>query len=383
MAGPWRGGGFGPKIGGCGLPDPVYKLSASQIDTFVSCERKWGFKYIAKLPAPPNKYAAQGLEVHDALEAFLRDGKPLDTTTDVGKIAQAGLPYLPLPGQCTVEGKFEWRIEGAPFILRGRKDFGVPTQNPPLVGDHKTTADKKWIKTPEELRGDIQATIYLADEAVKLGADLVAGRWIYYIRNPKRPKAYPVDFQMTADELAEGMGKVMDLGAAIVRRHEQRVKPQELGFNLATCDAYGGCPFFEACGLSATERMKAFMNQMSLKEKLAARAATPAAINPPAVAPQAAPVAAVPPPAAAAAAPGPMSIRDKLAARQTQPVAPAPAPAPVVAAAIPAAQASPGLLPVAPEAPAPAVDQFSELALAADTIAQGFAQFSAAVRKLG
>ena len=253
-------------------------MSATQIDTFELCERKWGWDKIARVPRKPNKFLDRGIDLHDIAEAFLKTGA-LPPETDAGRVFKPGIKYLPAPGTCIVEGKFFWYPENEPFGIVGKIDW--ERQDIVGIGDHKTTSDKKWIKTPEELQTNIQVVTYCARTASAREADEVACRWLYYIWNPKRPKAVPVDFVMPLPHIVEQWERVAEIGRRMVLRLEQQCEVTDLPYSIEACGKYSGCPYLELCGIPPAERIKSLMAQLSLKEKMAARAAEKAAVNPP------------------------------------------------------------------------------------------------------
>lgn len=145
-------------------------FSASQIQLFRECPRKWAWKYIAKLPSPPNKAAQLGIEVDEGqLQPFLRDGRPFDYTRESGYIAASGLGHLP-PAQSPgleVQRHFILPSRGE-YAFQGYIDLWLPDSSvvpdlpggAPFVGDFKTTSDLKWAKSEEALRHDVQAMLY-------------------------------------------------------------------------------------------------------------------------------------------------------------------------------------------------------------------------------
>ena len=93
-------------------------VSASQIDTYLGCGRKWWFGKILGLPTPTHPSAALGGEIHEALEKYLTDGTLPDPNTKIGRIIAPGIKFLPEPGSVEVE----WSIEENPvegFTLAG------------------------------------------------------------------------------------------------------------------------------------------------------------------------------------------------------------------------------------------------------------------------
>lgn len=319
-----------------GNPKPVF--SPTQADMFESCQRKWGWRYLEKIPTEPNVYAERGLAVHKVLEDFLRDGTPPDRETEAGRIAIPGLKYLPPPGTGTVEGSFLWRLPDESFDLRGIIDFRDELSDEekagsvvealqgivPRIIDHKTTGNFQWAKTRHELETkNVQSIVYAAYVMHVTGSDKVLGRWVYY-RTSGRPAAMAVDWGTDKNKIAAPLESVLATCREMARIKHEGLRAAELAFDVGACNAYGGCPFRSNCNLSAKERFRSFMTQQSLKDKMKARKAAKEepgqaeipAINPPEQAQQQAPLSAAP---AEAPAQGQLSLKDKMRARQAPP----------------------------------------------------------------
>ena len=160
------------------------RLSASQIETFTNCRRKWGWRYLDGIEEPTNPAAVKGRAVHAVLEQYLSGGQ-IDFTTEIGYIAASGLEHLPKPGTPGLLIEQEFHYEGpSGHTYLGYKDL----EEPGIVTDHKTTSDLRWQKTAEELRDDIQATLYAVDYFRKHPEEPHVGlRWVYYqTKNTKK-----------------------------------------------------------------------------------------------------------------------------------------------------------------------------------------------------
>ncbi len=250
-------------------------LSASQITTFDEradggCQRKWAFKYIAKLPDPPGPAAELGTDTHTQLAAYMGAGVPLNFARESGYIAAPVLPFLPPPKSngLIVEKRFEF---GAP----GRKDYGFmgyidlwlpkggmplddgATVNPTVV-DFKTTSNWRYAKTPETLATDVQAMLYATWAMFESGARVADLVWPYMATKGAR-KAKRVHLQVTGAHVAEQFTAINETAAAImavrgsvVAGFEQEF-PLTLKANPLSCESFGGCPFRSKCNLSPAE----------------------------------------------------------------------------------------------------------------------------------
>lgn len=309
-------------------------LSASQVDTWMLCQRKWAWSYIEKLKKS-NLFATQGTEIHQVLADWLEKGKSIDTNSAIGKIVLPGLKYLPAPGTPGLEIEKGFSLETEVAKYRGFKDMQWfdNVLNVPIVGDHKSTTDFKWAKTEEDLRDNTQANLYAYDALCRYDAKEVELRWVYY-RTRGAPGSQLVKLRVHAPEVLEQMEKIDEVGAEIATAYAQLTKATDAPANPRACEAFGGCVYLQECNLSSQERMRAFMTQESIKDRLRNRKTehTGGAVAP---AKPASPVAEVAPVAAAApakpvapvtaVAPAVLlTIKDKLAARAAQGVNPPP-----------------------------------------------------------
>lgn len=316
-------------------------LSASQVDSFGDCPRKWAWRSIAKIPAPSGPSAALGSEVHGQIERYLKFGQPLDLNTEPGRIAMAGMHHWPsraLP--LRVEEPFTLDLGG--FQFRGFKDIAHdPPLGVPLI-DHKTTSNFAYAQTPESLLENVQGALYAHHEMLRWGADSVPMRWIYY-RTRGAPKSHLVEAVATPYNIGGALGTIRTRAAHMVPLALAQVNPLDLPAHPGTCEKYGGCPFRSNCNLTDAEKIEAIMsNSADMLARLAAR------VNPGAPAPQAPAPAAVPAPAPAMPnLPAGWSWGTDPATGQPTAFPPGYAPAPQAPAPTPVEQA-------APEVPAPA-----------------------------
>ena len=335
------------------------RLSASQVQTFSDCQRKWAWRYVANVEEPPNAAAELGRAVHAVLEKYLNGGE-IDFTAETGYIAAAGLEHLPKPGTEGLLVEEEFHFEGpSGHSYLGYKDLEMPG----VVYDHKTTSDLKWQKTAEDLSKDIQATLYAVDYFRKHPDENdVELRWVYYQTRNTRKSAITI-LRVNQAEAWDRFQEIEKIAEQISEASTK--KPLELPPNTNHCSAYGGCPHQGRCNLSPFERMRSHMEQNKLLVALQAKkngASPPGAapaLSAAASAPASSPVVAAPPankllarlqaggaPAAAVAI-NPPEHQPPPAAPPVPVAAPAPSPAAAPAVAAPAVQA-------AAEAPAPA-----------------------------
>jgi CRISPR/Cas system-associated exonuclease Cas4 (RecB family) len=336
----------------------LMRLSASQVQTFLDCQRKWAWRYIAGIEEPPSASAELGRAVHAELEKYLRGGE-IDFTTEVGYIAASGLQHLPKPGAEGMQIEAEFHFEGpSGHSYLGYKDLEMPR----VVYDHKSTGDLKWQKTEEDLKTDIQATLYAADYFRNNPDELeVELRWVYYQTRGTKKSA--------VTRVTRHQGEVWDRFLEIERVAEQMASidtkdPLELPPSINHCSAFGGCPHQGRCNLSPFDKMRSYMEQNKLLASLQAKkngAAAPASAAPDLPAAASAPATPAPSP------PAPAPANRLLARLQANG---APTAAAISGAAInpPEFQPPPAPLPVpavVPVMPAPAVTADASVAPAA------------------
>lgn len=268
----------------------MYVFSATQVDTYLLCPRKWAWQKIDGLTAPPSPSLALGSAVHAELEGWLRDGKPLNLLSEAGQIAMAGLHHLPAPGTPGLLVEQPYQLELWGYRFRGAKDWQVINRRPPLVGDHKTCKDFRWAKTPEILKTDVQACLYAADAMIRADATECDLQWTYFKTSGSRDSK-PVHLRVTIDDITSTLERIVGAASEMTLIRRSGVRAAEVPINADACEAFGGCPFQSNCNLSPEERFRAMMNQQKTSDFLAQlqQRAGATGINPPPVAPAAAP----------------------------------------------------------------------------------------------
>lgn len=298
-------------------------LSASQIDTYLSCKRKWAWAKIARLEGTASPSAVLGSEVHAQLETYLAGGT-LDFTRDSGYIAASGIEHLPAPIQLRLEREFKIEEDGLSFI--GYIDL----ETADVLYDHKSTSSLSWAKTKEDLLYDVQAQVYTRKALIDGKPAPIKLQWTYMQTKGSR-KSLPVVCEVSKAHNDAAWEVIKDIGHEIEKlRAEGLAAPDKSAYvkslepSPGTCEAYGGCPFRGVCNLTVRERTKAFMTQEkkpSLMERIeAAKAAKANGTTAPA---QAAPAINPPAPAQTAPATAPVQAAETPAAPMEAPTEPA------------------------------------------------------------
>lgn len=296
-------------------PEDLRRLSATQIDSFIDCNRKWAFKQIEKIEAPAHKSAQLGTRVHAIQEAWQKEGLPPDPSEVLmltkrqdgidapfayypGRIAMSGIHLLPPPRFGLVEQKIaidtpraKWR--GAIDLIYGSTEEGnvIPLdsrgRNADLITilDHKTTRDFAWAKTPDILQHDPQAILYSAWAMANFGVDLVRLQWVYY-RTEKKPEARLVELILEKKHVENQIRGLDDIAQEVYKVRSSGKKALEVTPNPSACDRYGGCAYKSICQhtLSEEERFLSAMSQPKsiqelLREKAGGGAQAPSAFG--------------------------------------------------------------------------------------------------------
>jgi len=258
-------------------------LRPSEIDTFLGCQKKWGFRYLDNIDHPPSPAIKLGIAVHKVLENYLINNQIDDQTTE-GQIAKTGLKFLPAKlSKNHVEKKFYLPIED--FLISGTPDFFQDLGNNIwLLGDHKTCSTFSSALKPDELKENTQANIYAYWLFKEKNAELVKLRWIYY-RTKGSAQDQCVEAELKPDDNDKNCEKLFAAAREIIRLRmnflsvrfrtvglqaprKTQLSTAELTKNLSACFKYGRCPYYATCKYGATERPA---NQSKLLLKKAAR----------------------------------------------------------------------------------------------------------------
>jgi CRISPR/Cas system-associated exonuclease Cas4 (RecB family) len=250
-------------------PDGTH--SASALQDYDLCPRKWAWRKLDGFKAPDNPAAEFGKEVHSQIESWLRDGKPFDLTTEAGECALASLHYLPKPGTPGMHVETPFLLNGWDHKFFGYKDVELPG---PVVWDHKTSKDPaKWGYTVETLPDNIQAALYAAHAMVKAGTDHCDLVW-NYIRTKRPYRGTPIRVRVIRERIEPTLIKIRRLANEMSAIRDSGLKALDLPFNASACEGFGGCPYRALCNLTPSDRVRAIMSHQTpeqAKEELYAK----------------------------------------------------------------------------------------------------------------
>lgn len=220
-------------------------LSATEIETFETCRRKWALLYLEAIKPPPSKAAELGIRVHGVLEKHLT-GNSISYETTEGRIASAGLHFLPQAlSQNNVEKPIFFLRDGMTF--HGYIDFfeqvGSQTW---VIGDHKTKSNLTRILSSDELKKDTQANIYAQWAFIEKEAERVKLRWIYY-RTQSTPKSICIESELTREEAEHNFIRIAKVAHDIVEIAKEKPDSSSQPKNFSACFKYGRCHFYDQC----------------------------------------------------------------------------------------------------------------------------------------
>ena len=220
-------------------------LSATEIETFELCRRKWAFRYLDQIEIEPSAAAQLGSMVHKALENYLIDNT-INTKTHEGQIASAGLLFLPKNlTKDKVEKCFLYKFDD--HIFHGFMDFYDQVDSQTwLIGDHKTCSTFTTALSSHELKKNVQANIYAQWVFTEKQAESVQLNWIYY-RTKSKPEARLVEATLTKEEAQQNFLPIKKAADEIKELVASKATSSELQKNEAACFKYGRCPFYAEC----------------------------------------------------------------------------------------------------------------------------------------
>lgn len=224
----------------------AWRWSASQVDTFRSCKRKWYYTKVVDrdLPQTSSEPAEKGGRMHAWLANFFepqKHEKPLDISEDETNRCRKALHVLPC---ITAGAQAEADVE---LYIGENKGIGfIDLLMPSHIIDYKTTKNFRYAKEEETLRRDAQVLSYgkwLLEQYPECQG--VRFTWLY-IATTGAMDEKPVDFTMTRKEIEDGF-QVHVVPHVIEMDVLQSADVAAVEQNENACDDYGGCPFRKRC----------------------------------------------------------------------------------------------------------------------------------------
>ncbi len=281
-------------------------VSATQISTFELCNRKWAWRWLEGIKAPPNKFAQLGIDTHGKLEKWLKsstvpalekshaDGEHRKRDEQSVKLAQAMIPYLPTPqvvDPSNVERDELIVVQDVVFIVK--IDLFMPEMVSwdgvvrPRTHDHKTTGDFRWLPKANQIHYDPQAALYTAWSIIFTRKTEIDLQW-NYVRTKGAIKVEPVCATVNDAMITPRMQANVETGRLIRRHLRETKRALDVVHDASACGEYGGCPYQERCGLNARERIVSIMNDFKnqpVTQQFLQGLGNGQQVNPPAFAP--------------------------------------------------------------------------------------------------
>lgn len=266
-----------------------HTASASQLDTFLTCPRKWWFAKVARLPELMNQ--AQfvfGDRLHEACERFLlgdetgrdpKTGEPIDLWPDgwdeglddfdasiLRRLVEKGIDEGILrrtPGRVIEAPVGVWN--GRNYTPRqivpgvgvcGYRDVSYPG----VVEDHKSSKSRRYLKSAADLLADPQLLLYAAIdiiEQVEKGQPAPAAvtlRHNQFVKDAEDLHVRATEVDVPSEVVQEFWETQIEPAAAEMLRYKRQKLPSEKWREVegprkkGACTMFGGCPFAKICG---------------------------------------------------------------------------------------------------------------------------------------
>lgn len=282
-------------------------VSISQIEKYMECARRWGFRYVERRPEPKTPAQDKGIAFHERMDRYHKTGEKILTAMERPGLHLIYEPCDPLV-PTEVEDLGTLRLGGVPVylkidLLNLRGDYlDEAGRRQPKVGhaevqDYKTTGDvEAKAKTPRGLVETVQMPVYSEFAMQKVGGDQVRMSHVYFgtrVREAKKVTTLATR-QEVADRLTD-VDAVVREGMVPAARVARAVDLEPNWEACRWCPYTGICPkpasqvFTDLLGPEGEQIMQgfdptAFLTQLTGAPAAAAPASTPA---PPATAPAA------------------------------------------------------------------------------------------------
>jgi len=263
-------------------------VSASQIQTFDGCKRKWAGQKLFKLPEPARAAASMGSEVHEELEllahAHISATKSFPEPQRHERLVHEMWKHVPtlVGAEIVPEARLELPVIPGVRLL-GFADLLIryPETKAGVVLDYKTTKSKRYVKSKKTLEaGDLQAVVYTQYGRKMFPDHRWTCHWITGLTDGSNKVTSATAF-LTDETVDRVWNHVKEASEQIVQlraskpQHFEEVEPT---FGDA-CKAFGGCPFLDRCHQAAHKEVEDSMdNREALLARIRAAKASKAAV---------------------------------------------------------------------------------------------------------
>ena len=230
---------------------PLAHVSASAIQCYQDCQKKFFDKYVLKEREPGTDATDLGGQIHDLLENYVKNGTVINTDTRAGEIAAGAIPYIPLPKTegigCEVSLTDLPLREACALPFKGFIDLLDTREDIIVLTDYKTSSNpKKYGKTAAQLRTNTQMVIYAKHVFDNYDCEKIVLRHVYL---QTRGKTYTsvVEVIVTKREIDRFFDSairpvIIEMKQASLKKASQQNK------NFSFCFAFGAvCPSIGTC----------------------------------------------------------------------------------------------------------------------------------------
>jgi hypothetical protein len=247
-------------------------ISATQLQTFELCPRKWWFDKVLRLPRLERKQFDFGTVLHSVCERFLlADELGIDQSTNepvdlypedwhndlppadqdlIKRLISAAITEGVLERKPNRLIEHEFRLP----VIPGVQIMGfVDVLYPDSVEDHKTSKATRWFQSAKSLPENLQMLIYgkvCLERNPRLERVLL--RHNQFCKDPSKPQVRKTEAWATKEQIEDAWEN-----RVIATAHRMvEIKQAEYGswmdtpepdYTKGPCNAYGGCEFTPIC----------------------------------------------------------------------------------------------------------------------------------------
>jgi len=261
-------------------------ISPTQVETYLSCPRKWWFDYVRKMPRDAGQEQfVFGNTLHAVLERWFKaddggrdpdTGAPVDLYPEgwdddispaeaslIRKLVRVGIDSGMLtryPGRMVEDGYKREVIPGV--VMCGKMDV----EHRDGLDDHKSSKSRRYFLTEKALADDWKMLCYAHEWVVRRQErdeelpEFLTMRLNYFVKDPDDPFTKPVavDIEIDAvegwwnDELIPAAEEMHDLANEDLEDKDwQKVEGPRVD---GICKKYRGCPHAPVCGRARAVR---------------------------------------------------------------------------------------------------------------------------------
>lgn len=207
------------------------KLSPSSLKAYLSCERAWWLRYVARVSEySGGDYLQKGRDYDEAVQAYVH-GRP-GTTELAAKQLIATRRHLPRENALT-QVRLSYDL-GEGDTLQGTTDIVVADVERVLVIDTKTTADFQYALTAETMLLDPQVVIYSFLACHTYDVASATMRWVYADKRAN-PRGWAVEVEIAREVGAEYVTRVVRPAVERMKELEQADEQTEAAVEYRSC----------------------------------------------------------------------------------------------------------------------------------------------------